>query len=499
MQNNMATFEIIFIITLIASQIYVFAQVLRKIRRFKNFFPVSEIKITKSPFGNTDDNVEILEGKGESEDFDEIINSTNDYLIRNKGAAADFSILKDISERHLEKFDNEIGNLINVPLYIGLGGTFVGIIIGLFGIVGWESFLELFGISPNSTTEILSQNSIHQLLQGVIFAMSASFFGLLFTIINSWRYKSATYKNNEDRNLYYDLLQRELLPSLNTGVAKSLGNLNIVLNQFLARFGENMDDYRDSGRLLNENLSKQQFVLEEINKLSLTRTATSIADTFVKLNESSEHLRNFLEYQKGLNTYLDKVEDVTREMKSIIDNFRDFNINLKAIVNTTQDSIELQKQFKDSLEIHFPTISDHREIWRSQIDELNQDVRRVYQELYNYFSEQTQQVKTYVENNNGLLSGIDDIKHAVQIFVENSSIQKAEFELLQQEMNGLRNDFRESHRDYNQAMILMLSTIKEIKQDTQKETVETRETLTKVINNLNTTISRITKPEKKEN
>jgi chromosome segregation ATPase len=245
--------------------------------------------------------------------------------------------------------------------------------------------------------------------------------------------------------------------------------------------------------------SKPELTLEEINKLSLTRTATTIADTFVKINESSEHLNTFLEYQKGLNNYLDKTENVTQEMKDIIEKFKDFNINLKAITNKTQDSIELQKQFKDSLEIHFPTISDHREVWRSQIDELNQDVKKVYQELYNYFKEQTEQVKNYVENNNGLLGGIDEIKNAVQIFVENSDLQKAEFDLLQKEMNGLRNDFKESQRDYNTTMILMLKTLKEIKQDAQKETIETSEALTKAIKDLNTTIGKLTKSDKKEN
>src|SRR5690606_15701215 len=106
------------------------------------------------------------------------------------------------------------------------------------------------------------------------------------------------YENDTDKNNYYDLLQRELLPSLNTGVAKSLGTLNVVLNDFIRKFGENMDDYRDSGRLLNENLTKQQFVLEEINKLSLTRTATKIAEVFANLHESSQHFEKFLTYQK---------------------------------------------------------------------------------------------------------------------------------------------------------------------------------------------------------
>ncbi|MDR1527276.1 MAG: hypothetical protein LBS46_06360 [Dysgonamonadaceae bacterium] len=439
--------------------------------------------------------LDLLKTPQEHEQFDEIIESTNDYLRKNKGAAADFSILKDISERHLEKFDNEIGNLINVPLYIGLGGTFVGIIAGLIGIVGWKAILHLLGIGEDTPNEIMTQSNISQLLNGVIFAMVASFLGLVFTVINSWYYKSAAYKNESDRNNYYDFLQRELLPSLNTGVAKSLGNLNVVLNQFLAKFSENMDDYRDSGRLLNDNLSKQQFVLEEINKLSLTRTATKVAELFVDLKQSSEHLEKFLNYQEGLNKYLDKTETVTRDMESIIEHFKDFNLNLKAIGNNTLASIELQKQFKDSLEKHFPTISEHREVWREQIDELNQDVKKVYQELYNYFKEQTEQVKNYVDTKNKLLSETDDIRGALKVFVENSNVQKAEFELLQKEINGLRNDFKESQRGYNNVITSILTTLKEIKLDAKKESNETSEALIKALNSLNTSIKQIGKSE----
>ena len=488
----MAQFEVYFIIALIALQILVFINVLRKIQRFKNFFPDSfKIKITKQLLSNqSDDEVELLEAQEAGENFGEILHSTNDYLHKNKGAAADFGILKDISERHLEKFDNEIGNQINVPLYIGLGGTFLGIIIGLFGI----SFTDTTGAVT------ISSQSISQLLSGVITAMFASLFGLVFTVINSWLYKSAAYKNDTDKNNYYDLLQRELLPALNTGVAKSLGTLNVVLNEFIRKFGENMDDYRDSGRLLNENLTKQQFVLEEINKLSLTRTATTIANTFVQLNESSDHLAKFIDYQKGLNEYVDKAENVTQEMNEIIDKFKDFNLNLKAVGNSTLATIELQKQFKDSLETHFPTRSDYREKWREQTDELNQDVKKVYSELYNYFKEQTEQLKNFTEKNSEFFSGIGEIKKAVQVFAENSNAQKSEFEILKNEMIELRKDLNKYQKSSLETNNALIDALKEIKKDTKKETIESNDALITVIKILNTSIAKIGKIEKsKEN
>ncbi len=480
------------IIVFIVLQILVFVGVLNKIKRFKNFFPDSfDIHITKERLDNDpDDIVELLEAQNAGENFGEIVHSTNDYLRKNKGAAADFGILKDISERHLEKFDNEIGNQINVPLYIGLGGTFLGIIVGLFGI----SFTDTTGAVTISST------SISQLLNGVIIAMFASLFGLIFTVINSWLYKDAAYKNDTDKNNYYDLLQRELLPALNTGVAKSLGTLNVVLNEFIRKFGENMDDYRDSGRLLNENLTKQQFVLEEINKLSLTRTATKIAEVFTNLHESSKHFEKFLTYQKELNEYIDKAENVTEEMNDIIGNFKDFNLNLKAVGNNSLASIELQKQFKDSLEIHFPARSDFREKWREQTDELNQDVKKVYSELYNYFKEQTEQLKIFTENNSEFFSGIGETQKAIQVFAESSNVQKAEFELLKNEMVELRKDLNTAQKSSLETNIALIDALKEIKKDTQKETIESHELLVKAIKSLNISISKLGKTEKsKEN
>ena len=224
-----------------------------------------------------------------------------------------------------------------------------------------------------------------------------------------------------------------------------------------------MDDYKDSGNLLNENLSKQQSVLEEINKLSLTRTATKIAEVFADLKESAEHLEKFQTYQKGLNGYVDKTEKVADEMNTIIEQFKDFNTNLKAISNNSIATIELQKQFKDSLEIHFPTINDHREIWRSQVDELNQDIKEVYKELNNYFKTSTDQIQTFIGNNNNFFTGINEIQNAIKIFVENSSIQKDEFTVLTNQIVDMRNDFKDSQRQSIETNKALIDAIKDLK------------------------------------
>jgi hypothetical protein len=466
-----------------------------KIKTYQQFFPssfkeiqIKKFQITKEVLGEFDqfdkyldsisngaleneesenaEEVELLvipnSTKKKHSHFSEVIKSTNAYLCKNKGASADFGILKDTCERHLEKVDNEIGNLINVPLYIGLGGTFIGIIIGLWGID--------FTATTIGTTTTISSASIAQLLNGVIAAMFASLSGLAFTVINSAIfYKPAAYKSDTDKNNYYDFLQRELLPFLNIGVSKSLGSFKDVLNHFILKFGENMDDYKDSGHLLNENLQKQQAVLEEINKLSLTRTATRIAEVFAGLKESSEHLEKFQSYQKGLNIYVDKSEKVSHEMSEIIHQFKDFNTNLLVISNESIATLELQKQFKDSLEKHFPTINDHREVWRTQVDELNNDIKQIYKELNFYFKSSTEQIQSFIGNNNNFFTGMNEIQNAIQIFVENSSIQKDEFNSLKNQMIDMRSDFK----------------------DSQKQSIETNKALIEAIIDLKKTFSKI--------
>jgi len=483
------TFDIIFIVALIGLQVFVFANVYKKIISYKLFFPssfkdikIQKFTITKSILSdpelfdnyldtfsnevqiidNTDDsvNVELLvipnSTKANHSHFAEVIKSTNAYLCKNKGASADFGILKDTCERHSDKVDNEIGNLINVPLYIGLAGTFVGIIIGLSGID--------FSATTAGTTTTISSASIGQLLHGVIAAMVASLVGLAFTVISTaLAYKPAAYKNDTDKNHYYDFLQRELLPFLNIGVSKSLGSFKDVLNHFIIKFGENMDDYKDSGNLLNENLSKQQTVLEEINKLNLMKTSTEIVNIFAKLKDTSDDLAKFQTYQKGLNGYVDKTEKVADEMNTIIEQFKDFNTNLKAISNNSVATIELQKQFKDSLEKHFPTINDHREIWRTQVDELNQDIKEVYKDLNNYFKTSTDQIQTFICSNNNFFTGINEIQNAIKIFVENSSIQKDEFNVLKNQIVDMRNDFKDSQRQSIETNKALIDAIKDLK------------------------------------
>lgn len=147
--------------------------------------------------------------RGSNALFEEIVDETNAYLCKNVGTSADFSLLKDICERKIESLEAQISSSINVPLYLGLIGTFIGIITGVGGIA--FNVEELFSSS--------NMSSLSALLVGVVIAMIASALGLGFMIYNSAiNYKNALDECDKNRNDYYDFLRRELMPVLSNNL-----------------------------------------------------------------------------------------------------------------------------------------------------------------------------------------------------------------------------------------------------------------------------------------
>jgi hypothetical protein len=180
-----------------------------------------------------------------SEAFMEVIEETNAYLCKNVGTSADFTLLQDICERKIDTLESQISSTINSPLYLGLAGTFVGIIIGLIGIAfNVDALFNSGDMSP-----------LRNLLLGVGLAMIASLFGLGLMIWNtSVNYKKAIVGCDLNKNAYYDFLRRELMPVLSNSMASSLNSLKSVLGEFIGKFGHNLDAYANSAELLNDNI-----------------------------------------------------------------------------------------------------------------------------------------------------------------------------------------------------------------------------------------------------
>ena len=366
-----------------------------------------------------------------------IIHRTNEYLCKNTGTSADLSVLRDISDNQKGALEDDIQNSLNVLLYLGLAGTFVGIITGLIGV----DFNQIFGTTSNL-------DGLQHLLYGVVAAMFASLLGLGFTVYNSAiSYKNAVSKSNEGTEEYINFLRRELMPLLSNSMASSLNSLKGVLGHFVDKFGRNLDAYADSTELLNDNLEKQHLVLSEINKLSLTQTANKIAETFIQLKESADSLNVFRTYQKQLNSTIANVSGMVNQIQTIIGNFNDFATGLSVVISNQNKTTELQREFQEAITIHFPTGGDARDVWRKEFDMLISEGKTVSENLSTQLTVSTEYIKNFIANNKDFFDTFDKFKEVLDTMVQYTQVQAECYKDLRREILNLRKDYKDAQME----------------------------------------------------
>lgn len=389
-----------------------------------------------------------------------IIDRTNEYLCKNTGTSADLGILENIFDNQKNALEDEIHNSLNVPLYLGLAGTFVGIITGLIGV----NFKEIF---DSSTTEL---TGLQHLLYGVVVAMSASFLGLGFTVFNSAvSYKEAVTKSNEGKGEYMDFLRRELMPLLSNSMASSLNSLRGVLGNFVDKFGKNLNAYADSAELLNDNLEKQHLVLVELNNLSLTKTANKISETFMTLKEASESLNVFHSYQQQLNSTIVNITGMVNQIQALLDKFDEFSVGLSLLVKSQNNTNELQRMFQEAITTHFPTGSDAREVWRKEFDLFMSEGKQVSESLSAQLMMSTEHIKNFVDNNNEFFDTFDKMKEVMSTMVQYTQVQAECYRDLKSEISNLRVDYKDAqietielHKATLKAVDMMTKALKDI-------------------------------------
>ena len=279
------------ILVIIILQTRVFRNALSKIDAFRGIFPsnklsyaVKQITINESKESNDDlpedDNEEIwenndsgVEGYEREIDVSQIeIDSSNStlgnikdalnmYLQKNKGAVSDFSLMKDVVERYCGAEEEEISVMQPIPLYMGLMGTMIGIIVGisLIAVQGGVSGVNLDNVSSMMTC--------------VAIAMVASFFGILFTTIISWKSKSAKTEIESNKNQFYSWLQTELLPVLSGNTVTALSLLQSNLMTFNRTFQGNIQEFDTVLSNVRQVSRDQAEALTAISRIDINRVA----------------------------------------------------------------------------------------------------------------------------------------------------------------------------------------------------------------------------------
>ncbi|MBC7449552.1 MAG: hypothetical protein H7330_15985 [Hymenobacteraceae bacterium] len=299
--------ELLLLLLIVGRQAFVFYHNRQLVARVGAMYPeretlAVEVAMTADVATGAYAPTDLLTAAAASPEFVEIISDTNEYLQNNKGAAADFNILKDISERRSEALDDEIQAQLATPLYLGLAGTFGGAILGLIPL-----FLAL-------SDDKLTSPTVSQFLGGVLIAMIGSLFGLVFTLWGNQLLKVARARRDRQKNGYYTFLQKALLPKLNSDMQASMGSLKAVLDTFNQDFfGKIQTDFFSKiSQLLplvgkmTENIVIQKDFLDKLQSIGYTELANSTIRVFDRVEASAQTFEKFLGYQQALNQTLQR-------------------------------------------------------------------------------------------------------------------------------------------------------------------------------------------------
>ena len=215
-------------------------------------------------------------------------------------------LIKDIVERYCDTKHEEIETQLPIPLYMGLMGTMLGIIIGIGYIAivsGFSAFIE----NPSG--------SIGALMGGVAIAMIASFIGIVLTTYGSWSAKNASSEVENDKNQFYTWIQTELLPVLG-GTENSLMRLQENLLKFNRSFSTNTTKLDKALQRVETSYENQIELIQTIQQLDIKKMATANVSVLRELQACTPQLERFSQYMHNVNEFISQLNALNRNLDS---------------------------------------------------------------------------------------------------------------------------------------------------------------------------------------
>lgn len=385
--------------------------------------------------------------------LDNILFSINNYLIRNRGAASDFNLLKDIVERNTNAVEEDINISIGIPLYLGLMGTMIGIVIGLFNMP------DLGAILDTKSKDVLLNDGIALLIGGVKIAMIASFTGLMLTIINSgWVFKGSRSLSEARKNHLYTFIQIELLPIINQGVASTLESLQRNLIRFkddftiqlsgLSKIVGRMEGIFDKS---NEALEKQKYILDTIDKSKISEMTKYNVQVLQQLDISVLKFEKFNSYMTNVNLFVENSQHIinrTNELLARTDNF-------KVIANSLDNKLNQSQQLLEFLSTHFKKLEEHKEFTSNAVADVGNAISETFKELKIHIQNSSELMKNFTieeldllksalsqsKTNLSNLEHLSTLKTDVSQFKDSAATQG---ERLRHAIEGLNNNMAKS-------------------------------------------------------
>ena len=242
--------------------------------------------------------------------FDEIVTAINNYLSNNKGSVSDFHLMKDIVDRNCDAKEEEIEAQIPVPLYLGLMGTMVGILVGI-GYLWMSGDLTALLDAGNNKAGI---EGVKALLGGVALAMISSILGIILTTRGSMKAKDAKAEEEKYKHVFLSWIQANLLPNLSNDTAQTLERMSSNLVAFNNTFSSNTEELGKALAQVNEATKLQQQLMVAVEKLADKNISKQNLEVYSALKNCSEEIGTLGKYLNCSNEYLNAVRDLNEKL-----------------------------------------------------------------------------------------------------------------------------------------------------------------------------------------
>lgn len=378
--------------------------------RLKDEVELGDKLYTTSPVVTASVSVIFLHNKENSSLLRDVIKTINNYLKKNKGGAADFHLIKDIVERHTDSIDEEINHKLPVPIYLGLMGTVMGIIVGLF------SLNFQFDPQTNSLNGELFVNSVSGLISGVKLAMICSFIGLLLTtLLSSWRYMGAKSKLEAQKNAFYDFIQTRLLPQMTKDAASTILSLQSNLERFNSSFQENIQGFGAIMDDIHSAFDSQLKLQKQLKKMDLSQVANLNVNVLSELRKSMDEFEKFTQYLNQMNSFVRSTAKLT---DSINDQLQRTEA-VETIVEAMRDNIQKNQLVMDKLRAFLERVNEQQAVvtaageidsaMAQAIDELKAHTQEQINSIRTYTTEATADLRELVTSERGHLRSLDSL------------------------------------------------------------------------------------------
>lgn len=357
----------IFIIALIV-QIYYFSGNLMKLAIVRNFFKRSR---DYAVWGENED-CQIDASVAQSDHLYLLIDELNMYTRKNHGTT-DFSVIQNKTERKINVLYDEATSRIAFPTYIGLMGTFIGVFLGLL-------FFTI-GLGNSSNGEGITDETIGNLISGVLVSMSTSFFGLLFTTYTHHAASNTQKVIGEEKNEFYEFIQNELMPTLGVSMVAALNKLHHTITHFEPSFNKVINSFQSTFDSCTQRFGNAF----EQNVTVVSEAVRVMGENMDKINQNIDLQTKLLEtlHSRGVVKSLEAFVNASNKFALVSSTLDGFENTCNAIKEVTVELVNTQSHYNESLNLPL-TIADKLNqilsrvtVFENSINELGENLKKI--------------------------------------------------------------------------------------------------------------------------